>query len=204
MTIPVVDNSPFLDAKAAADSLAREVEKGGLQTLLYVTFHFHVYTIVKSDSSDANILGTLQGFASNKKSGYERESAAIGFQYLASVLGPPVAPILLPHLPTIMELYMDKGEVVKIAAIAATKTLLKLFPPEATRLVFRQLEEVLEKGKWKTKVGALDSIRSFVERAKDEVADELGTALPKVEKAMHDTKPEVRSMRSISQLNILM
>ena len=60
----------------------------------------------------------MRKFASNKKSGYERESAAIGFQYLASVLGPPSAPILLSELPTIMDSYMDKGDVVRIAATA--------------------------------------------------------------------------------------
>ncbi|KAH8119240.1 P-loop containing nucleoside triphosphate hydrolase protein [Phellopilus nigrolimitatus] len=162
------------DAKAAADSLAREVQRRGLQYLI-----------------DAKILDTLQSFATNKKSGYERESAAIGFQYLASILGTPAAPILLTSLPTIMDLYMDKGDVVRIAAVAATKTILKLFPPESTRIVFDHLEDILEKGKWRTKVGALDSIRGFVNRAKDEVANELGDVLPKVEKAMHDTKPEV-------------
>lgn len=90
-----------------------------------------------------------------------------------------------------MDLYMDKGDVVRIAATAATKTLLRLFPPESTRIVFRHLEDILEKGKWRTKIGALDAIRGFVDRAKDEVAAELGEVLPKVEKAMHDTKPEV-------------
>lgn len=141
--------------------------------------------------SEDNIIDTFQSFATNKKSGYERESAAIGFQYLASVLGTPAAPILLLSLPEIMELYMDKGDVVRIAATAATKTLLKLFPPEATGAVFGQLESILEKGKWRTKVGALDSMRGFVDRAKDEVASLLGDVLPKVELAMHDTKPEV-------------
>jgi len=90
-----------------------------------------------------------------------------------------------------MDMYMDKGDVVRLAAIAACKTILKLFPPEATRLVFRQLESILEGGKWKTKVGALDAIRSFVDKAKDEVNKELGNILPKVENAMHDTKAEV-------------
>ena len=141
--------------------------------------------------SEDNIIATFHSFATNKKSGYERESAAIGFQYLASVLGAPAAPILLPSLPIIMDLYMDKGDVVRIAATAATKTLLKLFPPEATRVVFEHLESILENGKWRTKVGALDSMRGFVERAKDEVAALLGEVLPKVELAMHDTKPEV-------------
>ncbi|THH07494.1 hypothetical protein EW145_g3336 [Phellinidium pouzarii] len=169
------------DAKAAADSLARAVHKEGMQ---YLTFQ-HFFSVMPISSTLFTLLHRT------KKSGYERESAAIGFQYLASILGTPAAPILLPSLPAIMDLYMDKGDVVRIAAVAATKTILRLFPPEATRIVFLHLEDILEKGKWRTKVGALDSIRGLVDRAKDEVAAQLGDVLPKVERAMHDTKPEV-------------
>ena len=141
---------------------------------------------------DASVLDTLHGYASNKKSGYERESAAIGFQSLANVLGPAAAPILLPSLPMLYDLYMDKGEVVRNAATEAVKAILKLFPPESAGQVFRVLESVIEKGKWKAKVGALDGIKSFVKSAKDAVANELGVTLPKVELALHDTKAEVR------------
>ncbi|TDL26171.1 hypothetical protein BD410DRAFT_784225 [Rickenella mellea] len=189
VTMPTPSDSPFApiidalrsaptapDAKAAADKLAREVLKAGLGCL-----------------TDFKILDILHDFATNKKSGYERESAAIGFQYLASIIGTPSAPILLSSLPLLMELYMDKGEVVRSAATAATKTILKLCPPQSARLVFRNLEDILENGKWRTKVGALDALRSFVDRARDQVASELGTVLPKVEKAMHDTKQEVSS-----------
>lgn len=114
---------------------------------------------------------------------------------MASVLGPPSAPILLPSLSVIFDLYMDKGDVVRLASAAAVKTIIRLFPSESTRLVFRTLEQILEKGKWRTKVGALDAIRSFAERAKEQVADELGTTLPKVELALHDTKQEVSAHR---------
>jgi len=85
---------------------------------------------------------------------------------------------------------MDKGEVVRIAATAAVKSILKLLPPESTRIVFRNLEEILDKGKWRTKVGVLDALKSFVNVARDAVATELGNVLPKVEAAMHDTKQE--------------
>jgi elongation factor 3 len=88
---------------------------------------------------------------------------------------------------------MDKGDVVRIAATAASKAIFKLFPPESIRIVFRILEDILGKGKWKTKVGALDAMKSFVAPARDAVAAELGHTLPKVEAAMHDTKQEVRS-----------
>lgn len=91
------------------------------------------------------------------------------------------------------ELYMDKGDVVRAAATSAAKAIIKLFPPESTRLIFRNLEEILDKAKWKGKVGILDAFKSFVQTAKTQVANQLGETLPKVEAAMHDTKSEVRS-----------
>ncbi|TBU49489.1 P-loop containing nucleoside triphosphate hydrolase protein [Dichomitus squalens] len=162
------------DAKAASDRLAREVSNVGLDSL-----------------SDANILSTLHAFATNKKSGYERESAAIAFQSLATILGASAAPLLLPSLSVLYDLYMDKGDVVRIAATAATKNILKLFPPEATRVVLRTLEDIMDKAKWRSKVGVLDAIRSIASTSKDAVANELGTTIPKIEAAMHDTKAEV-------------
>ena len=86
---------------------------------------------------------------------------------------------------------MDKGDVVRQATTAANKAILALFPPEATRLVFRTLEGILENGKWRTKVAVLDALRGFVKTAPQDVANELVVTLPKVEAAMHDTKSEV-------------
>jgi elongation factor 3 len=88
---------------------------------------------------------------------------------------------------------MDKGDVVRTAAASAVKAILKLFPPESTRIIFRTLESILESGKWRSKVGVLDSFKPFVTSARDYVAAELGKVLPRVEAAMHDTKQEVSS-----------
>ena len=95
---------------------------------------------------------------------------------------------------------MDKGDVVRIAATAAVKSILKLFPPETTRIIFRCLETILTNGKWRTKVGVLDALKSFVNSARDEVAAELGNVLPKVEAAMHDTKQEA-SLQTWSEIS---
>lgn len=162
------------DAKGAADRLARQISKDGLQAL-----------------ENRDVLQTLHTFATNKKSGYERESAAIAFNSLANILGRPVLPLLLNSLPVLFELYMDKGDVVRAAATAAVKAILKLCPPEAVRILFRSLETILETGKWRTKIGILDAFRSFVSSSSEAVAAELGAVLPKVESAMHDTKQEV-------------
>lgn len=164
------------DAKAAADKLAQEISKQG-----FSSFHH------------GKVIETMHRFATNKTSGYERESAAMAFQSFAAVLGRPVAPVLLPSLPTLFDLYMDKGEVVRQAAAGATKAILKLFPPESARLVFKTLEGVIENGKWRTKAAALDAMRTFVSGAEEAVATELAAILPPVTAAMHDTKNEVTS-----------
>lgn len=183
------------DAKAAADRLALQVNKAGLDSLKSVTTQENTrISLLINLPSDDEVLSTLHKFATNKKSGFERESAAIAFQGLATSIGAPIAPLLLPSLPILFELYADKGEVVRTAATAATKSILKLFPPEATSVVFRTLEDILAKGKWQTKIGVLDALKSFVPTARDPVAAELGHTLPKVESAMHDTKKEVNNI----------
>ncbi|TFK68674.1 hypothetical protein BDN72DRAFT_768987 [Pluteus cervinus] len=164
------------EAKGAADRLAREISKLGFQSM-----------------SEHEVFKTLHTFALNKKSGYERESAAIAFQSLANILGPPITPLLLPSLPVLFELYMDKGDVVRAAATAAVKAILKACPRESTGVVFRTLEAVLQSGKWRTKVGVLETFKIFVASAPEKAAAELGTVLPKIEAAMHDTKGEVSS-----------
>jgi elongation factor 3 len=144
--------------------------------------------------SDANIHQSLQNFALNKKSGYERESAAMGLQSLATILGTPAGPLLLPSLTVLFDLYMDKGDVVREAATAAVKSTLKVFPPEALGLVLRHLETILRQTKqWKSKVGVLEAIKTLANQNKMQIGEELGTTLPHIEHAMFDTKAEVSS-----------
>lgn len=148
---------------------------------------------------DEKVLTQLATFAANKKSGYERESAAVGLHALATHLKTAAGPLLLPSLGVLLDLYSDKGDVVRLAATAAVRAILALFPPEATRPVMRELLTAVagEGGKWKTKVGALDAVRRWVEEKSKKadraeyVAAELARVLPTIENAMHDTKSEV-------------
>ncbi|CAE7059439.1 unnamed protein product [Rhizoctonia solani] len=171
------------DAETAAENLAKQVKQEGLETLV-----------------DEQVLSQLHAFAANKKSGYERESAAVGLHALATHLKAAAGPLLLASLPVLLDLYSDKGDVVRLAATSAVRAILALFPPEATRSVLRELLAVVggdSGGKWKTKAGALDSVRRWVEEKSKRaerlefIAAELGEILPTVENAMHDTKSEV-------------
>ncbi|CAG8599524.1 6485_t:CDS:1, partial [Acaulospora colombiana] len=118
----------------------------------------------------------------------------MGLQALATTLGIPAGPLLLPSLGTLFDQYMDKGDVVREAATAAVKSTLKIFPPEALGLVLRHLEAALKQTKqWKSKVGILDAIKTLTNQNKDQIGEELGNTLPHIEQAMHDTKAEVSS-----------
>lgn len=180
------------DAKAAADKIAREVSKAGPIALSSVTPFAFIQVANHRSYSEGKVIEALQSFATNKTSGSDRESAAIAFNSIATICGPSYTPFLLPSLPIIFDLYMDKGDVVRTAASTAVKSILKSVPPESTRIIFAQLEEILEAGKWRTKVGVLNSLKTFVAPAPTQVAEILGDLLPKVEKAMHDTKSDVR------------
>lgn len=141
-------------------------------------------------------MSALEAYATNKKSGYERESAAVGYHSLCTIIGAPVFPLLLPTLPILLELLSDKGEVVRSAASSAIRSLVSLTPAQGIHGVMGVLSSELEKtGKWKAKVGCLKEIGRLTdlrgEEGKEEVADILGTLLPVTEKAMHDTKAEV-------------
>jgi elongation factor 3 len=118
----------------------------------------------------------------------------MGLQALATTLGMPAGPLLLPSLGILFDQYMDKGDVVREAAAAAVKSTLKIFPPEALGLVLRHLEAALKTTKqWKSKVGILDAIKTLTNQNKDQIGEELGNTLPHIEQAMHDTKAEVSS-----------
>ncbi|EJT97252.1 hypothetical protein DACRYDRAFT_25084 [Dacryopinax primogenitus] len=164
------------EAKGAAEKLAVQVKHAGLQSL-----------------TDSDVISTLTVYANNKKSGFERESAPVGLQALARVCGHGFEPALLETIPTLFELYMDKGDVVRSAADKAVKAILKLAPPEATRPILDVLEGVLEAGKWRTKVGVLKAIQGLIPTAKEQLGQELASILLKIEHAMHDTKAEVSS-----------
>ncbi|SPO28953.1 probable mrna export factor elf1 [Ustilago trichophora] len=168
---------------AAAEKLAAYVNDNGLR-------------VVQSEG----ILDSLVKASKNKKSGYEREAAAIGLDAIFVKVGGKNAPSplgaepwLLNTLPAILELYADKGDVVRQAAETAAGSLLSLVPPEAAPEFLATLYEVLGSGsaKWQAKVGALKLLGRLSASASEQIGDELVELIPYLTKAMHETKAEI-------------
>jgi elongation factor 3 len=130
---------------------------------------------------------------SGSKSGYERESAPVLIERLCRSLGTGVEGVFMPVIPALLALAMDKGQPVRSAVTSAMNALIKITPPEASRVLLDVLSKTLDDAKgWRTKVAALKAMEGTVKVGGEEwVAAELGRVIPYVEAAMHDTKAEV-------------
>lgn len=172
------------ECHVSAESLVDYINKHGLQTI-----------------GNENILQKLIAACKNKKSGYEREAGAIGLGAIASKVGGKNAPSplgaepwLLPSaLPALLDLYSDKGDVVREAAESSVSTYLTLPPPEAVPEVLALLYSVLENGatKWQAKVGALKLIGRLADANGEQVGEQLVELIPHLKNSMTDTKAEV-------------
>ena len=136
--------------------------------------------------------------ASVSKSGFEREGAVVGlatlFERVGGKKGADAA--FLPLFPVVLDRLAEtaKGaDVVRDAAERAYRALVRLPPPELVPHAMDGLFDYMESStvKWKSKVGALDALSLLVARAQDQVADRLGTIIPRVQIQLQDTKRDV-------------
>ncbi|PWN29414.1 hypothetical protein BDZ90DRAFT_108468 [Jaminaea rosea] len=172
------------DCQKAADSLASYINDHGLR-------------VVDSEA----IIPSLVKAAKNKKSGYEREAAAIGladiFNKVAGKNAPSplgAEPWLLPQtLPVLLDLLADKGDVVVEAAQKAIDYLFVLVPAEAIPELLDTLYATLSSSasKWQSKVGALKLIGKLADKNQEQIGEQLPTLIPYLTNAMHETKAEI-------------
>lgn len=177
-----------VECSLAAEQLSNYVNQKGLRSL-----------------QEEKILDSLLKATRNKKSGYEREAGAVGLESIFTKVGGKNSPSplgaepwLLETLPALLELYADKGDVVKEAAISAVNALFGLAPPESTPVLLELIYGVLgdTSAKWQGKVGALKLLGRLSEAASEQVAEQLVELIPHLTSAMHETKSEVSSRGS--------
>ncbi|KAG0308847.1 hypothetical protein BGZ97_013243 [Linnemannia gamsii] len=151
-----------------------------------------------------NILTNLQTESTNKKSGLAREGALIGICALAEEIKEPSVPFLLPMLPTILDLYADKGPVVQDAAARAAEAIMALMPSQAAPIILPILfQNITGMGKkWQTKVGALQLLADLSNASPIQVGIALPEIIPIVKDCLSDTKKEVAEQAGKTMLRI--
>ena len=146
-------------------------------------------------------LKSLKAAATNKKSGYERESASIGFSSLfrRAKVQQGLEPLYIDTLPILLDLVSDKGDVVREAAQTAIDDLVQLLNPLALPTLLENIFVITNSSsaKWKSKSTALQILTKLVKSGsplwKNRFSEHLGLMVPNLENAMHDTKSEVSS-----------
>ncbi|ORZ12962.1 P-loop containing nucleoside triphosphate hydrolase protein [Lobosporangium transversale] len=151
-----------------------------------------------------NMLSNLETEAKNKKSGLAREGALIGICALADVIGQASEPYLVPMLPTILDLYADKGPVVQDAAARAAEAIIAIMPSQSAPTVLPVLFECI-KGpgkKWQAKVGALQLLADLSNASPIQIGVALPEIIPIVKDCLLDTKSEVAEQASKTMLRV--
>ncbi|KAF9432515.1 hypothetical protein BGZ76_010687 [Entomortierella beljakovae] len=151
-----------------------------------------------------NMLTNLETEATNKKSGLAREGALIGICALAEVIGRPLEPYLVQMLPTILDLYADKGPVVQDAAARAAEAVMAVMPSQSAPMVLPVLfQSISGPGKkWQTKVGALQLLADLSNASPIQVGIALPEIIPMVKDCLSDTKNEVAQQAMKTMLRI--
>ncbi|KAI8846170.1 mRNA export factor elf1 [Chytridium lagenaria] len=165
------------DSLKAADDLAKLLKSEGVRAL-----------------TSYGVLEDLHTAALDKKSGYRREGAMIGFTAILRLFAAQAVPFLLPHMSAILILLADKGQVVRDAAWIALTEFIRLPSPKAIKhhvLPFLYEHGLDSSKKWQTRSGALTLISSLAKRAPTEVGECLVDLIPRISECIDDTRKEV-------------
>ncbi|KAF9975533.1 hypothetical protein BGZ73_000793 [Actinomortierella ambigua] len=151
-----------------------------------------------------DILSNLESESKNKKNGLAREGALIGIAALADVVGRAAEPFLLPLLPTILDLYADKGPVVQDAAARAAEAIVSNMPAQAAPILFPYIFDAFAGPgkKWQTKVGALQLLADLANASPIQVGIALPEIIPLVKDCLSDTKEEVAKQAMKTMLRV--
>ncbi|KAJ3315151.1 translational elongation factor EF-1 alpha [Boothiomyces sp. JEL0838] len=173
----VISNSPVEERQKAASDLAATIKTAGYSFGLI----------------ECQVLSTLKQAGLNKKADYAREGAMFAYKELASQLGHPAEPYLIPELTAILNGYGDKQASVRDAAKLAADALMALPSRFAVPiLVPILLENLSNEKKWQTKIAALQFLGNLTKTSASQVQECLPLIIPVVSDTMWATKPEVK------------
>jgi len=138
------------------------------------------------------ILFRLTQAASDAKNVALREAAMQSLAALATTIGKPAEPYLVPTLPFVFKALADKQKPVATAAEATLKAIVSLLSPNSVRVVLPMIFEAIASSQWQSKVGGLQVISTLSKTSRREVGACLPEIEPRLVDVMGDTKEQVR------------
>lgn len=162
------------DRSAAAGELAAAVKAAGIASL-----------------TTSGALAKLQSGVEDKDAGV-REGALLAIAAVATTVGRPAEPYLIPILGAVLGALADKAAPVRAAAAQAQQALEALLCPHGIAAVLPTLFEAMLAQKWQTNEGACKLLSALADRAPRQVAVCLPDIVPKVTEAMGNARQAVK------------
>jgi elongation factor 3 len=128
----------------------------------------------------------------DSKDAAEREGALLAIAAVATNVGRPAEPYLIPLLAPVLAALADKAAPVRAAATSAQAALEGLLCPHGIAAVLPTLFDAMLAQKWQTNEGACKMLSALADRAPRQVAVCLPDIVPKVTEAMGNARPAVK------------
>lgn len=175
-----------------SETLAIIISNAEEQQAAAVELASHVKTTGASSLLQNGVLDALKAATLDKKSDIARLGAMYAYKELATQLGHPSEPYLIPELTAILAGYGDKSAAVRDAAALAGDALFSLAGRFSVKLLVPVLlENLSNEKKWQTKMAALSFIKNLTKTSASQVQLCLPMIIPIVSDCMWATKPEV-------------
>jgi hypothetical protein len=169
---PIV--APAGDRASAAGELAAAIKAAGVSSL-----------------TSSGALAKLQA-GLEAKDAAEREGTLLAIAAIATGVGRPAEPYLIPLLAPVLAALADKATPVRVAAASAQAALEGLLCPHGIAAVLPTLFDAMLAQKWQTNEGACKMLSALADRAPRQVAVCLPDIVPKVTEAMGNARPAVK------------
>ena len=102
-------------------------------------------------------------------------------------------PFMLPVLQRLLDLALDKSQLVRDLSVAVLKAFMSYVNPFAFRLMLPTLVRAWKHDDWRVKVSALLSLKELSTRVPDQLTPYLPMLIPAISECVIDTKPQVKS-----------
>ena len=121
-----------------------------------------------------------------------REGALAAIRGLASSVGRPAEPCVVPLIPLVLERLGDKSPQVKDAATATATAVIAALYPLAATLILPMLYEAMGSKSWQVKEGALIVLKTLAASAPAQVAAGLPEIVPIAGECLIDPREQVK------------
>ncbi|KAL0222397.1 hypothetical protein RCL1_002251 [Eukaryota sp. TZLM3-RCL] len=185
--IELLSHDVYAEQKAGAYGLAGLIKGFGLPSIAKYKLIDSISDLVSSENQ------------------YSREGALLAFAALSKMIGRLFEPYAIPFIPKLLSSLSDNVSEVRSAALSASESIMLNISPIGVKQLIPALSKALSATLWRTRVGAIELVKTFAKVAPHQISSSLPVLIPQLASLVVDPHTKVSSsaelcLRGISEI----